>query len=405
MQDEWRLLLENSSVCIITQNQGFGGMEVHTLGLINALIDRGYSIELITNRYHRYDELILSRGWQDKVDIVHTDLGGILYGDRIDSGGWWRALSGLRSEVLVFPKGNNNFGHIRLLRLCRRKFKKVIFIEHLEAIPRPPRSSRRWAGLIPGVGFWWHKRRFLSRLGSTFADRIIAVSGSVRGRLIEDLQYPPEKVVMVHNGVPWRELLRDEARGRAFRQRHQIPEGMFVFGMLTRLSQEKGIHTALQAMRRVVSKRPGCAVMLLIAGEGPLAQELKDLSSALNLQDHVRFIGFIQDPKEVLSGYDAILFSSRQEGLPLGLLEGMAAGCIPIVTRISGMPEAVNGLEIGWVVSPDSSEELSAAMLQLLELDTAELARMRENVTRRIQQHFDVAECYRQILDVCGLNV
>jgi glycosyltransferase involved in cell wall biosynthesis len=391
------------SVCIITQNQSFGGMEVHTLGLMQALIDRGHSIELVANRYCQYDEIVRSKGWQQNVTIIRTDLGGILYGDRSDGRLWRRVLGRTRSRILIFPKGNNNDGTIGFLRACRGTFEKVVFIEHSASHPRSTKGSRRWLGLIPGFGLWWHKRRFLSRRGSRYADGIIAVCGAVRNHLVQDYGYASSKVVVIPNGIPWREFVRSEERGRAFRARHGLAADTFVFGMLTRISVEKRIDVAIRAfslLRRTSPERPCC---LVIAGEGIERDGLVELARDLDVKDRVRFIGFIPDPKEVLSGFDAIVFSSAYEGLPLGLLEGMAAGCVPIVTRVGGMPEAVDAAEAGWVVAAGNPQELSDAMRSAVSLDLPALARMRQRALQCIRHHYDVSDCHRKILAVCGL--
>jgi glycosyltransferase involved in cell wall biosynthesis len=372
-------------------------MEVHTLGLMQALIERGHGIELVANRFDWYDAIVRERGWQDRVRIIHTDLGGILYGDRTNRRAWRQVLQGLKSETLLFPKGNNNYGQLGFLRECRRVFRNIVFIEHLEPRDRPSGKSRR--RLVPALGLWWHKRRLLSAIGARYADRIIAVSDKVRQRLVDDIWYPKEKVTVVRNGVPWREFGRNQERGLAVRERHQVSPHAFVFGMLSRLSDEKGIDTALLAFRLLVERHPDLPAQLVIAGEGYAAEKLKNLTTDLRLQDRVTFVGFIAKPEEILSAFDVILFSSRREGLPLGLLQGMAAGCIPIVTRISGMPEAVDSSDVGWVVAPENPEELSGAMAAVLALDRVSVAKMRRTVIRRIQQHFDVAESNRRILE------
>jgi len=390
--------------CLIVQNQSFGGMEVHTIGLMQALIDAGHSLELISNRYRAYDEVIRQRGWEANVRVIHTHLEGILYGTKGNRREWLEVFRGLRSRVLIFPRGDCNYGQLGFLKACSQSFDKVYFIEHLEARPRPA-SVQRWAGVVPGLQLWWHKRRILSRLGSAYADRIIAVSGSVRRRLVNEFGYDPAKVVVVHNGVAWRKLLREEARGVAFRARYGIPPGSFVFGMLIRLEPQKGVDVALHALAQLLARNPHADPYLVIAGEGRQLEELTRLSESLGLSGRVKFIGFVREPDEVLSGYDVILFSSRNEGLPLGLLEGMAAGCVPIVTRVSGMPEAVSSPELGCVVAPENPAELSRAMERILVLDAASLARMRERVVQNVRDHFDIDDCHRKILEVCGLEV
>jgi glycosyltransferase involved in cell wall biosynthesis len=105
----------------------------------------------------------------------------------------------------------------------------------------------------------------------------------------------------------------------------------------------------------------------------------------------------------VLAASDVILFSSRVEGLPLALLEGMAAGCIPIVTRISGMPEAVNDPSVGWVVEPESPEAIAVAMTAVLALDAAALASMKANARKRVQESFDIEKSHAVLFTACGL--
>ena len=375
-------------------------MEVHTLGLMRALIDRGYAIELVANRYHRYDEIVREYGWEDRVRIIHTDLDGIVYGKRSDRHGWRQTLKDISSQVLIFPKGNNNYGQIGFLRECRRAFKKIIFIEHLEARERPEKS-RRWFGVVPGLGLWWYKRKFVSKIGSQYADKIVAVSAKVRDRLANDMSYLPEKLIVIRNGIPWQDFLRSDEQGKASRTTFGIPLDAFVFGMLVRLSPTKGIDTALLALRLLLERCPGRSFYLVIAGEGDEAEKLKGLAEKLGLQNRVRFVGFVRRPEEILSAYDVILFSSRVEGLPLALLQGMAAGCIPIVTRISGMPEVVDSPELGWVIAPENPAQLCEAMEGALSLDASALSRMRHNVLLRVQQNFDIAECNRRIVEVC----
>ncbi len=339
------------SVAFITQNVSFGGMEVHTIGLMRALIDRGYTIELIQNRHRLYDDAIAANGWADRVRVLPADADGILYGERSDRAGWRRLLSGLASDVLIFPKGNYNYGQLGFLQECRRAVRQIVFVEHLEPRERP-RGGRWRLGIIPPLGLWWHKRRWSSRLGSRYADTVIAVSAKVKDRLVTDIGFPPGKVAVVRNGVPWQRFARDAAAGQSARVRHGIPSDAFVFGMLSRLSAEKGIDTALRAVRLLVDRGPQRPFSLVVAGEGYEAARLAELAAQLEIRPYVRFIGFVREPEAVLSAFDVILFSSRVEGLPLGLLQGMAAGCIPIVTRISGMPEVVSSPEIGWVVAP-----------------------------------------------------
>ena len=391
-----------ASVCIVTQNDdtSFGGMEVHTLGLMDAFIEAGYAVELVVNRYGRYDDIVKRRGWTDAVRLVHTDCDGILYGERSNRRGWRKVFAGLSSRTVIFTKGNNNFGQIGFLKECRRAFAKVLFIEHLEPRERPARALQPRRGLR-GFGLWWYKRKLLSNLGSRYADHVVAVSQRVRDRLVTDIGYPASKVEVIRNGVPAHDFVRSHEQGVAARARHGIAPNALVFGMLTRLSPEKGIDTALQAFRLLADQPAERRPHLVIAGEGHEAANLHALTERLHLEDRVTFLGFVGRPEEILSAYDVILFSSRVEGLPLGLLQGMAAGCIPIVTRISGMPEAVSSPDIGWIVRPDDPADLCAAFRSVLAMDDSAVVRMRRSASQMVREHFDVSDANRRFLELC----
>ena len=392
------------SVCVVTQSFSFGGTEVHTLGVIKALIDHGYRVDIIAClNHHEYDQAIAANNWHNQVTLIHTDLDV----NEVRPGAfrrWLGILNNRRSDILIFPKGENDMGNIAFLRACKRCFKKVVVIEHLEANPPPLKVSRRLFGFIPaGLGLWWYKQRVIMKLRSMYADRIIAVSAKVKERLTNDWGVFADKIVVVRNGVKWQEFARNESSGISFRARYGIPANAFIFGMVTRLARVKAIDIALQSLHLLLMKDIGREVYLVIAGNGEQAENLTKLTNALNLESYVKFIGFVNDARDVLSGCDVILFPSRREGLPLGLLEGMAAGCIPIVTRISGMPEVVNSPEVGWVVPVEDPEGLSLVMQEALDLEVEELARMRLSVVRRIQEHFDITECHRKIIDACGI--
>jgi glycosyltransferase involved in cell wall biosynthesis len=387
------------SVCFITQAKAFGGVEVHTLGLMQALIERGYHIEMIACRHEMYDAPVRERGWQSSVTLIKSPL-EVGFSHEISGipAEWNTLLASVRSDILIFPKAGNSQGSLSFMRACRRHFRKVYLIEHLED-PLPKRFSHHRFGF----GFWWYRHKLLKKLRPVFADHIVAVSEKVKERLTEDWGNSPRKITVIRNGVAWRTLGRNEALGATFRKEHDIPQDAFVFGMVARLREEKGIDIALRAMQALLQSGTPRKPYLIIAGRGPDEALLKSLASELGLGDAVRFLGFQSDVGRILSGFDSIVFSSRLEGLPIGLLEGMAAGCIPIVTRISGMPEAVDGPDIGWVVPPEDPHALTEAMRDALSLDETSRARRRVAVTQRIREQFDLDTAHERFLQTFGL--
>ena len=394
----------SGSCCIIYENRSFGGMDVHTAGLIETLLARGHEVELIANGTNTLEPVLVRKGLAQRVRIVRSDIGGILDDRRTAAADWRRQLAAIRSDTLIFPKGVFASGQLPFLQECRRKFRRVVFIEHLEAPAWRAPQSRRWLGIFPGLGLWRYRERRYRQACARCADYIVTVSDGVRRRLIEDWRQPAAKIVVVRNGVFWQQHRHDAARRAAFRARHGIGDEVFVFGMLVRLSVQKAVDVAIRALHLLGNDRSLDRVRLVIAGEGAEEQALRALVRELGLEAHVLFVGFVSEPAQVLSAYDVILFSSANEGLPLALLEGMAGECLPLVTRIGGMPEVVNSPQVGWVVPASDPPALAAAMRSVLELDDAALARMRAAVLQRIQQDFDLARCHERILELCALQ-
>lgn len=398
--------LQLESVCFLTEPVGFGGAEIHTLGLIQNLVSIGHPVVLIQCRRHDYDEPLTRYGLADRLRLIHTDIEmGFGFGSLGYARSWKRQLNSIACDVLIVPKITHLIGRIWLLYICRRHFNRVFFIEHLESrLPPKPTHSKRHLGFIPGVGLWWYILRAMARIRPFLADRVIAVSCKVRQRLVEDWGYPPDKVITIHNGVSWQTFARNPERGAAFLSKEGVPHGARVFGMIARLVPNKGVDLALRALHIANIRDGEDRYWLLIAGDGPEEESLRQLAKELGVDHRVKFLGFLPDVRDALSAFDFVVFASRLEGLPLGLLEAMAAGCIPIVTRISGMPEVVDSEDIGWVVPPESVEELSEAMSRATALSAEKLIEMRTNVTQRVRECFDIEKTHREIRDVCGLS-
>jgi glycosyltransferase involved in cell wall biosynthesis len=107
-------------------------------------------------------------------------------------------------------------------------------------------------------------------------------------------------------------------------------------------------------------------ITLLIAGEGPLQDNLKRMSVDLGIERWVLFTGPRLDIPELLKLFDIYVLPSVSEGLPMVLLEAMAAGCPIIATEVGGVPKAVHHGENGSLVRPENPKALSSEIIRLL---------------------------------------
>lgn len=390
------------SVCIIAEANAFGGAEVHTLALIETLVNRECRVELVACRNHQYDERIRWLGLQQNVRLIHTELSigvRILNGSR----GWFTILRKLEGDVLVFPKTCHQVGSLALHVLFRLLFRRIVIIEHLEAEPLLVERTRHWSALFTPGYSWLYRHRVSRWLTALCADRIVAVSAAVQQRLLVDWGYPPRLVVVARNGVDAKKFPFSPVPNAEVRQALAIPANAFVFVMVARLRPEKGIDIAIRALRACID-RTGLEIRLVILGEGAGRNDLTRLTATLGLARQVHFLGFQSDPRPTLSAADSVLFSSRIEGLPLGLLEAMACGCVPIVANISGMPEAVRSREIGWVVEPENVNGFAEAMEEFISLSADSRKAYRCRAREAIVREFSIEDSHEQILRACGLK-
>lgn len=389
-------------VCIIVETEAFGGAEIHTGRLIRQLLECGYWVELVSCANVFYDRIV--EELHDERLIYHrVDLSTT----RFTSGTvnqWVEFLSTIESSILIIPKGWFWAGHCEFLKVCRRKFKKIYYIEHLAPDPMPKKSSREyWGGRFKGAGLWWFWEKWKRKMRSAFARRIVAVSDRVRDDLIRHCGYPSAKVIAVNNGVDTSHFKPDSLMGSNARNSWGIPDDAFVIGILARLSRVKGLDFALQGFQRFLEENPRRPVYLVIAGEGEELESLQALAKELNIENFVRFLGFVKDPVSVLCGYDVILFPSRNEGLPLALLEAMACECVPLVTDVGGMPGVVEDKSLGWVIEFGDVEALAKALSEVTGLKPEEFSKMKMRVRNHVRTRYNAAETYSQILKVLDL--
>lgn len=131
----------------------------------------------------------------------------------------------------------------------------------------------------------------------------------------------------------------------------------------SRLHHQKGVDVLLSAL--VELKRSD--YICLIAGTGEEREKLEAMATSLGLTDRVRFLGFRSDVPELLRLSHFMVLPSRYEGMPLIILEAMAAGCPIIATSVDGTAEVLRDEISALLVSPDDASMLSRAISRYLE--------------------------------------
>jgi glycosyltransferase involved in cell wall biosynthesis len=155
----------------------------------------------------------------------------------------------------------------------------------------------------------------------------------------------------------------------------------------------------LRALARAAVQVP--ALQALVVGDGPLRSEAEAEAQRLGLTGRVVFLGVRKDVPELLSGLDAVLFSSVREGFSLTMLEAMAAGVPVIATEVGGTPELITHGRTGLLVPPGQPEQLAEALVGLL-LDPAGAAAIQEAARKSVEERFSLSsmvEAHAQIYE------
>ena len=189
--------------------------------------------------------------------------------------------------------------------------------------------------------------------------RVVAVSEEVKHRLLK-AGVAAEKVSIVRNGIDLRPF---ENAKPSLGDRGPSDE-MPMVGLIGRLSWEKGVEIYLLAAARVVAKFP--YVRFVVVGEGPDRDKLEQSIDQLNLRSHVTMLGRRDDMPSVYASLDIMVSASRQEGLPMAILEGMASGLPLVATTVGEVPTVVQDGRTGILVPPEDPARLADAIEQLL---------------------------------------
>lgn len=177
-----------------------------------------------------------------------------------------------------------------------------------------------------------------------------------------------------------------------FKLRHSVPEGA-TFLQVSRLDSKKGVDITLKAFSRYIREFDPKA-RLIIGGDGPLKKDLLHLAASLGLNESVSFLGYIGYKKyiELLHTVDAFVHPSvtsedgDMEGIPNAVCEAMACGLPVISTWHSGIPEAIDDGESGFLVQERDAEGLCKSMISLR---TADIGRISKNARKKIEVRFD----------------
>jgi glycosyltransferase involved in cell wall biosynthesis len=184
-------------------------------------------------------------------------------------------------------------------------------------------------------------------------DRVVFVCEDSRRYLVEKRGLASRKSEVIINGIELGAFLEKPAASMSASPRVR-------FGAVGRMVPVKAQSILIDAFAQLSRKLP--AAELRIVGGGPLEDELKEQTRKAGLDGRIRIEGLNHCIADVLQELDIFVMSSTSEGLPLVILEAMAAGLPVVSTRIGGVPEVAPEGDVSVLCTPGSASDLAEAM-------------------------------------------
>jgi glycosyltransferase involved in cell wall biosynthesis len=223
----------------------------------------------------------------------------------------------------------------------------LVFTEHGRHYPDYPRT----------------KRMVLNRFLIEPRDRVVAVGRSVKRALVKNEGIPADRVRVIPNGIDVDRFAPDPAvRADVRRELGAGPDAVVVL-LVARLDPIKDHPTAIRACAKAAADVPG--LKLVLVGDGPEREAIEGLVRDQKLEGLVRLLGTRSDVPRLLVGADVLLLTSVSEGIPLTVIEAMAAGLPVVCTDVGSLSDVVRHGSEGYLAPARDAAGLADHLARL----------------------------------------
>jgi L-malate glycosyltransferase len=302
---------------------------------------------------------------------------------------------------------------------CTRRLAEIVCRERVDVLhahqytPFFYSAASRLLGSQPPVLFTEHgrhhpdyprrKRMLANRVLLRRRDRVVAVGEAVREALIHNEGIAPHRVEVIYNGIPLDKFGTQPIASEraAIRASIGLAPDDLVLIQVARLDYLKDHATAIRTIERV--KNHCGRARLLLVGDGPERGAIESLVRQREMEEHVLVLGQRHDVPRLLAASDIVLLSSISEGIPLTLIEAMAAGLPVVSTRVGGVAEVVVDGQTGALAPSGDDAMLAEHFLRLggdpvLRANMGRLGRQRAELLfseRQMHEHYRM--CYEDM--------
>jgi sugar transferase (PEP-CTERM/EpsH1 system associated) len=270
-----------------------------------------------------------------------------------------------------------------MARLVGAWSRRIVFTEHGRRYP----DQRRFKRIVSN-------RLWIRRL----VHRSTAVGEAVRQALAENEAFKLRRIEVIHNGIdPDQWPMPDDQYRSDVRRSLGIDENQPVILQVGTLRPVKDHLTAILSLAHLGES--GCRPLLLLAGDGPMRNQIELEVHRYGLAKQVRFLGARDDVADLWQAADVGLLTSLSEGISVALLEAMACGRPVVATDVGGNPEIVIDEQTGLLAPRGDAPALAAALHRLLSDETLRKQFGQAGRTR-VEQHFSQQQMHDRYMAI-----
>lgn len=247
----------------------------------------------------------------------------------------------LGGRVIIVPPYQHIFAYLKKLKQIFKENKYKIVHSHINALSVFPLYAAKCAGVPVRIAHShstsnkkeWKKtlmKNMLRPFSKVFATDYMCCSELAGRWLFGNKTYDEGKVYLLNNAIDVEKFAYNEDVRKAKRKELEIADDTFVIGHIGRFVAQKN-HTFLIDIFNEVHKEKENSILLLV-GQGPLENEIKEKVNRLGLSDSVKFLGQRDDVSELYQAFDVFLLPSLYEGLPVVGVEAQAAGLLCVLS-------------------------------------------------------------------------
>ncbi|MCX5638738.1 MAG: glycosyltransferase family 4 protein, partial [Planctomycetota bacterium] len=216
-------------------------------------------------------------------------------------------------------------------------------------------------------------------------NRLIPVANKVKEDVLRNNRFLSEdKLFVLENSVDYERFAKISISKEDAKRLLGTSPDAFVFGTIGRLAPTKGLPYLIEAFAKVKQQMP--SAQLVLVGDGRLRNELEQRAAKTLCADSIHFLGHRNNTPELLRAMDVFVLPSIAEGMPRAILEAMAGGVPCVATGVGGIPELLDGGNMGLLVPPADTDALAQAMLTVANMPKDKLDKLIQNAQSKATQ-------------------